>query len=662
MSANDIVNILVSQQLAGAPSALQQTGLLISQGGTTLGAGNSALVSQPSDLTAILLPGNGAAATELLNDYTTFYANNNSVALRVLELGTAGTRATGTITFNANPSPGVQASGTITIAANPNAGDTLTVDGTAITFVAANPVGNQVLIGASNLATAQNLLTFLNNSADANISLSTYQLNNNIITATARVYGTAGNAYTLATTSGGRITLSGATFAGGVAADTVTVDGTAITFIASTAVPVGNQVIVGVNAAATALNLYNFLAASLDANISLMVYALNTTTNVITLTSKAAGTTGNAYTLATTSASLAVSGATLAGGGTNTAAGGVADLDSFLQKYPATYYGALVPDAWADEPTFLAFLQKYSTLTSRFYCFFHVLPDANFQGQIAGTQLTVLQMNSGHIQIGQKITGTGVVANTYITGFGTGTGKEGTYTVSQLQTATSTVMIATANFDQYKGVKSAVMRIRAPLDLKSVSPAADIFALVLGAAPSETNKLAPFAFRYVYGSAEYPITPNEATRFKAAYVNYTDTGAEGGLPNVKTLKWGMAGDGRDFMYWYAVDWLQTNLHMDLANEVINGSNSAINPLYYDQRGIDRLKNRAQSTLKRGMSYGMINATTNPVVSAIDFLTYTATTPTDYAAGEYGGLSASVVPARGFTAINFALQVSDIPTA
>lgn len=663
MSANDIVNILVSQQLAGAPAALQQTGLLISQGGTTLGSGNSQLITQPSDLTAILLPGNGSPATELVNNYTTFYANNASVSLRVLELGTAGTRASGAINFGGNPSPGVQASGTITIATNPNAADTLTVDGTVVTFVSANPVGNQVLIGGSNLATAANLLAFLNSSPDANISLSTYQLANNIITATARAYGVAGNAYTLATTSGGRVTVSGANFSGGVAADTVTVNGTAITFIAPTAVSVGNQVNVGVNSAATELNLYNFLAASLDANISLMTYAMSATAIQIIATSKLAGAAGNAYTLAITSANLSVSGATLAGGGTNTAAGGVADLNTFLQKNPATYYAAMIPDAWSDEPTFLTFLQNISTLTSRFYCFFHVKGDANFQGQIAGTSLTVLQMNSGHIQIGQKITGTGVVANTIVTGFGIGaTGKEGTYTVSQLQTAASTVMSATANFDQYKGLKAAVMRIRAPLDLTTNSPAADAMALVLGANPSQTNKLAPFAFRFVVGSNAYPVQPADATRFKAAYVNYTDTAAEGGLPNTNTLKWGVTGDGRDISYWYAVDWLQTNVHLDLANEVINGSNSPPNPLYYDQRGIDRLKNRAQNTLARGMSYGMINASTKPLVNAIDFLTYTAATPTDYTTGEYGGLSATVTPARGFQAINFALQVSDIPTA
>jgi hypothetical protein len=433
-----------------------------------------------------------------------------------------------------------------------------------------------------------------------------------------------------------------------------------LTFVAVN--PTSSQVLVGTTSGATMQNLLNRLSASLDANISLMLYTINTALTQITAYAKIAGASGNAYTLAKSSTALAVSGATLTGGGTNTVAGGVTDLDMFLNAHPSTYYAALVPDAWADEPTFLSFLQRRSTTNSAFYCFFHVKGDVNFQGEISGTTMTVHQINSGHIQIGQLITGAGVVANTVVTAFLSGTGGVGTYAVSQLQVVTSTVMISTANFDQYMGLKSAVMRIRAPSDLLTNSPAADMFGIVLGFNPSQTNKLAPFAFRYVFGSNAYPLTPADSARFKAANVNYTDTAAEGGLPNAMMLKWGVTGDGRDFSYWYATDWLGINLHLDLANEVINGSNTPINPLYYDQPGINRLQNRAQATINRGMSYGMINASTKPTVNAIGWLAYTTNSPSDYAAGTYNGLSASVVPARGFKQITFALQVTDIPTA
>ncbi|HET8685902.1 MAG TPA: hypothetical protein VFM18_04475, partial [Methanosarcina sp.] len=313
-------------------------------------------------------------------------------------------------------------------------------------------------------------------------------------------------------------------------------------------------------------------------------------------------------------------------------------------------------------PTFATFLNNISGLTQKFYCFFHVLGDANFTGTIAGTTLTVSAVTSGHLAVGQVIAGTGVTVGTYITALGTGTGGVGTYTVSSTQIVGSETMTSTNTYSTYKGYKSAVMRIKAPLDPATTAPAADLFALVLGSNPSETNKLAPFAFRFVYGSLAYPITPFDATNLKAAYVNYTDTAAEGGLPNVKTLKWGMTGDGRDFSYWYSVDWLQINLRLDLANEVINGSNNAINPLYYNQIGINRLQNRAQQTANRGVSFGMVlSTTTTPIVQAINFVTYTANNPTHYALGIYNGLSLVATPARGFISITFNLNVTDVVT-
>lgn len=51
---NNIVIVNVSQQVASAPSLLQRTGAMISQGATTLTSGTTALITELSDLTAIL--------------------------------------------------------------------------------------------------------------------------------------------------------------------------------------------------------------------------------------------------------------------------------------------------------------------------------------------------------------------------------------------------------------------------------------------------------------------------------------------------------------------------------------------------------------------------------------------------------------------------------
>jgi hypothetical protein len=63
----------------------------------------------------------------------------------------------------------------------------------------------------------------------------------------------------------------------------------------------------------------------------------------------------------------------------------------------------------------------------------------SFTGAIAATTLTVTGI-TGQIMIGDTITGAGVTANTVITGFGTGTGGNGTYTVNNTQTVSAKAM------------------------------------------------------------------------------------------------------------------------------------------------------------------------------------------------------------------------------
>ena len=60
----NIVNVVVTQQVASAPSQLQQTGAFVSQGGTTLSAGSTQLLTQLSDLTSILRPASAISAIE----------------------------------------------------------------------------------------------------------------------------------------------------------------------------------------------------------------------------------------------------------------------------------------------------------------------------------------------------------------------------------------------------------------------------------------------------------------------------------------------------------------------------------------------------------------------------------------------------------------------
>jgi len=222
----------------------------------------------------------------------------------------AGVKASGTVTLDTNPSYGVQAHGTITLSGQPSNGDTVTINSTVVTFVTGTPTGNQVQIGIDTAATSAALQLFLTNSANAGLAACTYNTISLVTTVTARAYGTGGNAFTLAK-SGANIAVSGSgTLAGGVAADTLTVNGTAITFVAAT--PTGNQVLVAPTVAGTAANLQVFLAASSDSNIDQATYSTSGT--VTTVTFGVTGLGGNAFTLAKSSSHISLSGANLTGG------------------------------------------------------------------------------------------------------------------------------------------------------------------------------------------------------------------------------------------------------------------------------------------------------------------------------------------------------------
>jgi phage tail sheath gpL-like len=99
-----------------------------------------------------------------------------------------------------------------------------------------------------------------------------------------------------------------------VAGDTVTVDGRVYTAVANGTAPVGNQFSVGASDAACAANLAAAINAgeTLDASSKVTATAASA---VVTITARAAGTGGNAITLATSNNTrLAKSGTTLANG------------------------------------------------------------------------------------------------------------------------------------------------------------------------------------------------------------------------------------------------------------------------------------------------------------------------------------------------------------
>jgi hypothetical protein len=119
--------------------------------------------------------------------------------------------------FNNIATGAANAAGSIAFTAQPSANQTVTLGGTAVTFVASGASGAQVNIASSLAGTLQALALFLNASADANISQCNYSISGTTLQVTNKTPGTAGNAFTLATTVTGA-TVSGGTLSGGAAA------------------------------------------------------------------------------------------------------------------------------------------------------------------------------------------------------------------------------------------------------------------------------------------------------------------------------------------------------------------------------------------------------------------------------------------------------------
>ncbi len=240
-------------------------------------------------------------------------------------------------------------------------------------------------------------------------------------------------------------------------------------------------------------------------------------------------------------------------------------------------------------------------------------------------------------------------------------------------TATYQAWVATKNKSVFAGVESP------NIPAGEFSMAA-WFQSSLANDPGSSNMVPPMAYRFGYGVTEYPVEGNGTLlkQLQDNSISYTGTAAEGGLSN-KMLVAGHMLDGNPFNYWYAVAWTAINLELDLANEVINGSNTTVNPLYYEQNGIDRLQRRALKTMRNGVSYGLILGRVigtgltqqdfnteyekgtyagNAVINAVPFANYTSLNPSDYADGKYNGLSAVMTPRRGFESITFNVNVTN----
>lgn len=384
--------------------------------------------------------------------------------------------------------------------------------------------------------------------------------------------------------------------------------------------------------------------------------------------------------------------------GPGTPAEGVAALTAFINSDSQTFYSYLVPREWDGVPDYLAMLATFEADTSMTYFFTtttlatYMLYPPTMKCVVAlveapeyGSWPTVLSTSSAWatgMMTHTMANPTGVEPGDWVTLTGFVPAAANGVFMAQPGTTGTALVVA---MPTTPGEITTQGRLAASVYSSSGVPAneftmAAAWWVTLNYAPGQTSRVPPYSYSELTGVTPFPTQGNQAALaiLKAANVNIVGTGAAGGI-NGDILLYGRTMDGKPFNYWYSVDWMQINVALDIANAIINGSNTTVNPLYYNQDGINRLAGVAAGTGSRGISFGLaLGRIVQVGMAEIDFLTalntgvwagalvvnadpftsYLTVNPGNYAIGLYGGLTMVYTPLRGFEHIIFSIVVTD----
>jgi hypothetical protein len=296
-------------------------------------------------------------------------------------------------------------------------------------------------------------------------------------------------------------------------------------------------------------------------------------------------------------------------GGTTIAADGVTTLAEFINSSPQMFYSYLVPRLWNGDSAFLSFLSGFENTTAKTYFFVTTLEENRALYDGRKDVIALIEAPNYGVWPANVLTdadwATGVVTATTTTAHGvkpgdqfsiqgvTPVGYNGVHVARSGTTGSVLKYLVPNNPGAPSGTGGTLLAskygalAKPPMEFGHASD----FFVTLNYDPGPANRVPQLAFSYLYGVTAFPILGNSAliATMDASYVNYIGTGAEGGMPTNKILFNGLTMDGRPFNYWYSVDYVQINAKLFMANAVINGSNTTINPLYYNQNGINRLQ-------------------------------------------------------------------------
>jgi hypothetical protein len=383
--------------------------------------------------------------------------------------------------------------------------------------------------------------------------------------------------------------------------------------------------------------------------------------------------------------------------GANTQATNMTFLASWIAQNPNTVYAFLVPRKWDGASGYLSLVANYNANTAKLYFYttttlqnYSLYPttdksvvaliEAPAYGTWAANVITSLSQTGG-VATADTTTNHGVAVGQWFQLSGNLPSGWNGWFQAQVGTATDVLVF---NVPSSLGAETQLGTLVQSQFASTGVPATEfsMAAVLFNEAnqnPSGTNKVPPFNQQFVTGVTPFPVPGNASlltTLFNAS-INIIGTGAAGGLSNTLIFG-GRHMDGNPINFWYSVDWVQINTALNLTNYIINGSNDPVNPVYYNQAGINGGQTVLQATMNSGISYGLVLNNTKvtqlsaaglaaaldagtydnfTLVNADPFISYTTENPSDYAVGKYNGYTIEYVPLRGFDSITINVIVS-----
>lgn len=265
----------------------------------------------------------GTSATGLLT-----ISGSATAATGRLTIPAPSAYGTGSLTF-VEPMP---ARGDLTFVGTPTNGETIVVNGLTVTFRPAPPPGSSPLIATESPFTtdpvfnANALAKVLDASGAVQVTPASYSSLGNKVLITYDTVGTAGNAYTLANSSGGHVTRGSTTLTGGVDniedGESIYINGFPVVFLETapaevTSIEAPSIIYIQISADATtnANNLAIALNACTNTLISVATYEHAADSLEVSISYDQIGAIGNIYSLANSNAdAIIASGSHLTGG------------------------------------------------------------------------------------------------------------------------------------------------------------------------------------------------------------------------------------------------------------------------------------------------------------------------------------------------------------